>query len=162
MVSPAAGEVSAAAGLEEAGKLMEPDYFINRLQHHEIVEAVRQAERDTTGLIHVFITHAPAPDALASGKVHFEKMKMHHHRDRNAILIFIAPRSQTFAILGDEQIHARVGDSAWQSLAREMAIHFKSNDLTTAIITAIQQAGNLLATYFPKPAPMEQTGHTDT
>jgi uncharacterized membrane protein len=155
VVSLAVAEASAAVEPEEVGKLMNPDDFITRLQHHQIVEAIHQAERNTTGQIGIFITHAPAPDPLAAAKKHFEKLHMHHHPDRNAILIFVAPKSQTFAIFGDEQIHARIGDPAWQSLATEIATHFKSNDPMQAILTAIQQAGNLLGTHFPKPASTE-------
>ncbi len=155
MVSPVVAEVSAAAEPEEVGNLMNPDDFITRLQHDQIVQAIHHAERDTTGQIRVFISHAPAPDPLAAGKKHFEKLRMHHHPHGNAILIFVAPKSQTFAILGDEKIHTRIGDPTWQSLATEMATHFKSNHAMQGIITTIQQAGKLLATHFPKPAPNE-------
>ena len=155
VVSPAVAEVSAAAEPGEVGNLMNPDDFITGLQHDQIVQAIHQAERNTTGQIRIFISHAPASDPLAAAKKHFEKLHMHHHPHRNAILIFVAPKSQTFAILGDEQIHTRIGDPAWQSLATEMATYFKSNHPMQAIITAIQQAGKLLATHFPKPAPTE-------
>ncbi len=137
---------------------MNPDDFITGLQHRQIVEAIHQAELNTTGQIRVFIPHSPAPDPLAAAKKHFEKMRMHHHPHRNAILIFVAPKSQTFAIVGDEQIHTRIGDLAWQSLTNEMAAHFKSNHPMDAIITAIQQAGKLLALHFPKPGSTEP-GH---
>jgi uncharacterized membrane protein len=136
---------------------MNPDDFITRLQHDQIVQAIHEAEHNTTGQIRIFISHAPTPDPLAAGKKHFEKLRLHHHAHRNAILIFVAPKSQTFAILGDEQIHTRIGDPAWQSLATEMATHFKSNHPMQAIITAIQQAGKLLATHFPKPSSTEKT-----
>jgi uncharacterized membrane protein len=148
-------EASAAAAPEEVGDIMNPDDFMTRLQHHEIVKAIHQAERNNTGHIRIFISHAPAPDPLAAAKKHFEKLHMHRHPNRNAILIFIAPKSQTFAIFGDEQIHTRIGELAWQSLATEMATHFKSNNPMQAIITVIQQAGKLLGTHFPKPAPTE-------
>jgi uncharacterized membrane protein len=152
-------EALAAAGPEEVGNFMNPDDFISRLQHHQIVEAIHQAERNNTGHIRIFVSHAPAPDPLAAAKTHFEKLEMHHHPNRNAILIFIAPKSQTFAIYGDEQIHTRIGDPAWQSLATEMATYFKSNNPMQAIITVIQQAGKLLDNHFPKPVPAE-TDHT--
>jgi uncharacterized membrane protein len=155
VVSLAVEEISAAAEPEEVGNLMNPDDFITRLHHDQIVQAIHQAERNTTGQIRIFISHGRAPDPLAAGKKHFEKLRMHHHPHRNAILIFVAPKSQTFAILGDEQIHTRIGDPAWQSLATEVATHFKSNHPMQAIITAIQQAGKLLATHFPRPAPTE-------
>jgi uncharacterized membrane protein len=129
---------------------MHPDHFITRLQHHELVQALHEAERHTTGEIRLFISHAHAPDPVAAAKKHFEKMHLHHHPHRNAILIFVAPKSQTFAIIGDDQIHARIGDPAWQALAGDMATHFKSDRPMQAITTAIQQAGQLLATHFPK------------
>jgi len=134
---------------------MNPDDFLTRLQHQQIVDAIHEAERNTTGQIRIFISHALALDALVAAKKHFEKLQMHRRPHRNAILIFVAPKSQTFAIVGDEQIHARVGDSAWQSLAAEMGARFKSNHPMQAIIHTVQQAGVLLAGHFPKPAPNE-------
>jgi uncharacterized membrane protein len=130
---------------------MKPDHFLDRLQHHQIVEAIHQAERNTTGRIQVFVSHAAAPDPLEAARERFHKMQMHRHAHRNAILIFVAPRSQTFAVLGDELIHTRIGDQAWQSLVGSMAEQFKSDQYMKAILFGIEQAGQLLANHFPKP-----------
>ena len=60
-------------------------------------------------------------------------------------LIFVAPKSQTYAIIGDQLIHEKAGDAAWQSLAAKIAEHFKSDQFTEAITFGVEQAGELLA-----------------
>jgi uncharacterized membrane protein len=128
---------------------MNPEHFLDRLEHHRIVDAIHNAESATTGHIRVYITHSKAPDPVAAALHRFHKLKLHHHRHRNAILIFLAPRSQTFAIVGDQSIHEKAGESAWQSMAATIGETLKSNQFMSAIIHGIRQAGDLLQTHFP-------------
>ena len=66
------------------------------------------------------------------------------------MLIFVAPKSQTFAIYGDAAIHARCGPEFWNILRDEMSSHLKESRYTEALIHAINKAGKLLAEQFPK------------
>jgi uncharacterized membrane protein len=136
---------------------MNPDHFLSRLQHHQIVQAIHHATGNTTGEIRVSIAHGAAADPVSAARHRFEKLKMHHHTHRNGILIFVAPRSQTFAVIGDQAVHDRAGDAAWQSMVTGMADRFKNNEPMTAIQFGIEQAGHLLATHFPKPAAGDRT-----
>jgi uncharacterized membrane protein len=150
-------EVSAAGEQGGAGNLMNPDHFLSRIQHHQIVQAIHHATGNTTGEIRVFIAHGAAADPLSAARHRFEKLKMHHHAHRNAILIFVAPRSQTFAVIGDQAVHDRAGDVAWQSMVAAMADRFKNNEPMSAIEFGIEQAGQLLTEHFPKHAANDRT-----
>ena len=66
------------------------------------------------------------------------------------MLIFVAPRSQKFAVIGDEDIHQRCGDAFWQQLVASMQTHFKAGNFTDAVIHAIDRTGALLAEHFPR------------
>lgn len=116
------------------------------------MEAIHRAERDTTGKIHVFVSHQIVADALIAAQQRFETMKIHELPHHNGILIFVAPRSQSFAVVGDQAVHDRVGDAAWQEVAKNMTHHFRQSQYTTGIVSAIEQLGELLAVHFPKQA----------
>ena len=73
-------------------------------------------------------------------------------RERNGVLIFVAPRAQKFAVIGDEGIHQRCGDAFWQQLvAVDAGTHFQAENFTDAVVHAIDQTGELLsAQHFPR------------
>ena len=71
-------------------------------------------------------------------------------KNHNAVLIFVAPRSQTFAIIGDEAVHTKCGDAFWRELADAMSGHFKRGEFTDGIVHGINRAGDLLAEHFPR------------
>ncbi len=75
---------------------------------------------------------------------------MHKTAARNAILIFVAPRAQKFAVVGDEAVHQKCGAEYWQRLVETMREHFKREEFSDALVEAIQGAGNLLAQHFPR------------
>ena len=126
--------------------------FLNHLRHEAIVAEIRAAEKKTSGEIRVFITHKHTLDPAAAAKKAFEKIGMTNTRLRNGVLIFVAPRSHKFAVIGDKGVHERCGDDFWKILAAEMEGHFKKSDFSTGIIHGIHKTGELLALHFP-PQP---------
>ena len=131
--------------------------FLNQLRHDEIVGAIRDAEKITSGEIRVFITRKPVGDAVAAAQAHFVELGMEKTRDRNGVLIFVAPRAHKFAVIGDVAVHARCGEDFWRQLAHEMSGHFRKAEFTTGILHAVQKAGELLARHFPrKPGDTNQ------
>ncbi len=131
---------------------MRPRHFIEKLRHDAIVSAIREAERKTSGEIRVFISHKPIADPVPAAEAQFMRMGMTHTRHRNGVLIFVAPRSHNFAVIGDSAVHARCGDPFWQSLVAEMAHHFKDRHFNRGLLHAIKKAGDLLSEHFP-PEP---------
>jgi uncharacterized membrane protein len=71
-------------------------------------------------------------------------------RERNGVLIYVAPRSQKFAVIGDEAIHKRCGDDFWKSLAGQMEGEFRKQEFTRGMVLAVNKAGELLADHFPR------------
>jgi uncharacterized membrane protein len=121
-----------------------------RLEHDRIVQAIAAAETKTSGEIRVFIQRGEVDDAVAVGTARFQKLGMTATRERNAVLIFVAPRSQKFAVIGDEGIHQRCSDAFWAQLVEAIGVHFQDEEFTAAIVTAIEVAGERLAEYFPR------------
>lgn len=151
LVDLAAGAVVLAeAARVPVGRRMRTKDFIGRLEHDRIVRAIATAERKTSGEIRVFIQRGEIDDPVAAARAKFQELKMTATRERNAVLIFVAPRSQKFAVIGDEGIHQRCGDEFWAQLVTAIGDHFKREDFTFAIVKAIEVAGARLAEHFPR------------
>ncbi|MDP9292316.1 MAG: TPM domain-containing protein, partial [Verrucomicrobiota bacterium] len=116
----------------------------------EIVEAIRAAERMTSGEIRVYISRKKIKDALAAAQRRFAKLEMHKTRDRNAVLIYFAPRSRVFAIAGDAGVHEKCGDAFWQEVTAELSSDLRAKKPTEALVNAIGKIGALLAAHFPR------------
>jgi uncharacterized membrane protein len=126
-----------------------PD-FIQQLREPEIIAAIRAAEQKTSGEIRVFISDKNVTDPVAAAQEQFTRLGMAQTRDRNGVLIYVAPRSQQFAVIGDSGVHARCGAAFWQELARSMSEQFRRGDFTAGIVQGIQRAGELLGQHFPR------------
>ncbi len=128
---------------------MNPYAFLSAIQSSELRRAIARAERQTSGEIRVLVIHDPAPDPVAAAHARFRALRMHTTKRRNAILLFVAPASQTFAIVGDVGVHAVCGDDFWTSVRDAMADHLKKRNYAEALLLGIQKAGALLAEHFP-------------
>ena len=129
---------------------MKHSEFISRLDNERIVAAIGAAEKRTAGQVRVFVSRKACPDALAMAKKHFKALKMERTRAHNAVLIFIAPKSRSFAIWGDTGIHERCGEAFWTAVRDEMTVHLKEGRYTDAVVHGIARAGEILAEHFPR------------
>ena len=128
---------------------MKASEFLSQLRHDDIVAAIREAEKQTSGEIRVFISRKPVGDPLPVARAHFVRMGMEKTRLRNAVLIFVAPRTHKFAVIGDAGVHTHCGDAFWRELTEEMAGHFRKAEFTTGLVHGIRKAGQVLAQHFP-------------
>jgi len=71
---------------------MIPKPFLQNLEDEKIVAAIASAESQTSGEIRVFISDAEGADPFAAAKLQFDRMEMANTRDRNGVLIFVAPK----------------------------------------------------------------------
>jgi uncharacterized membrane protein len=115
-----------------------------------VVAAIASAEQRTSGEIRVFVSSRATDDAVKSAGQQFERMAMTRTAQRNGVLIFLAPTSHAFAVIGDQGVHEKCGDAFWRELAAAMSEHFKRGDFTDGLILGITRAGDLLARHFPR------------
>jgi len=121
-----------------------------KIDHDRVVAAIAAAEQNTSGEIRVVIARGAAPDPVATAQTHFERLGMTRTAHRNGVLVFLAPRSRTFAVVGDTAVHERCGEEFWQRLATAMEEHFRRGEFTTGLVHGIERAGALLAQHFPR------------
>jgi uncharacterized membrane protein len=75
---------------------------------------------------------------------------MYKTRERNAVLIFVAPRAHKFAVVGDKAIHEKCGKQFWQHVVEGMRVHFRNEKFSRALTETIDEVGKVLATHFPR------------
>ncbi len=122
---------------------------MNRLAHARIERAIRTAEAGTTGHIVVRIIPDAEVDAFARARDEFERAGLHAAKERNAGMVLVAPAAKKFAVLGDKELHARVGDAFWQRLVGEMQPAFARGKMADAIVHAVERIGGELHAHFP-------------
>src|SRR5437763_674115 len=96
--SVAAGAVLAAGAPARAGnQAMRTHRFLRELEHDRIVNAIKAAEAKTSGQIRVFLQRRKfEEDAVPRAQKKFFQLGMDRTAQRNAVLIFVAPRAQKF------------------------------------------------------------------
>ncbi len=129
---------------------MKTNTFLSSLDHTRIERAITAAELRTSGELRVVVHPEKTDDPLAVAAKEFSRLGMERTRDRNAVLLLVAPSSQTFAVFGDTGIHAKCGPQFWQELADTLTTDFKRHAFTDGIVAALTKAGDLLAVHFPR------------
>jgi uncharacterized membrane protein len=125
--------------------------FLSKLDHDRIIEAIRGAESKTSGEIRVYIQRGKfETDPVLLAQKKFQRLGMYKTRERNAVLIFVAPRAHKFAVVGDQAIHERCGEQFWQQVVDGMRVHFQNEKFSHALIEAVNEVGKVLAAHFPR------------
>jgi len=125
--------------------------FLSKLEHDRIIQAIGEAESKTSGEIRVLIQRGKLKsDPLVAARKKFHRLGMHKTRERNAVLIFVAPRVHKFAVVGDEAIHRKCGNEFWQRIVEGIRTHFRNEKFSDALVEAVREIGDVLATDFPK------------
>ena len=128
---------------------MNPSKFFTQKDQDLIVEAIREAEKNTSGEIRVHIESKCKEDVLDHAAYFFEKLEMHETQLRNGVLIYLAIDHRKFAILGDVGINQVTPDNFWDEIKENMLNHFRENKFTEGLITGIRMIGDALKANFP-------------
>ena len=89
--------------------------FLSSEEEQEIVQAITQAERNTSGEIRVHIESTTKLRHYDRALEVFQKLEMNKTEQQNGVLIYIAVEDHKFVIYGDKGIDAVVPDNFWDS-----------------------------------------------
>jgi uncharacterized membrane protein len=131
---------------------MQTKDFVKALSDHDVAEAIAQAEQRTSGEIRVFVSETEVDDPVIEAEKQFLRMGMSKTAQRNGVLIYFAPKSQKYAVVGDQGVHAKCGQKFWEHITEEMTPLLKSGKFTEAVVLAVHEIGDALAREFP-PLP---------
>lgn len=114
-----------------------------------VVEAIKAAERVTSGEIRVSVAHFFWGNVEKTAGKAFRRLGMENTANRNGVLIFLVPSRKRFAILGDTGIHEKVGQAFWNDVSACLSSHFRQDAFTEGLVACIRMVGERLATHFP-------------
>lgn len=123
--------------------------FLSDDDEQEIVRAILQAERNTSGEIRVHIESHTRLDHFTRAQEVFHVLKMDNTKDENGVLIYVAVNDRKFAIVGDKGINKVVPNDFWDTTKDAIQHQFKQGNFKQGIIDGILSAGKELETHFP-------------
>lgn len=123
--------------------------FISREEEEAVLDAIRRAEKNTSGEIRVHFSEKIKTDILSDARLVFEGLKMHITSRRNGVLIYIVPREKQFAIIGDEGIDKVTEDNFWESVKNLMQAQFREGRMMQGIVVGIEEVAKVLKDQFP-------------
>lgn len=123
--------------------------FFSKNQQADIINAIKSAEKETSGEIRVHIEDTCKGDSIRRAGQIFRQLNMHETELRNGILFYLAVKSRDFAVIGDAGIHARVGSGFWESIKNKAIAHFKQEQFAEGLQEGILECGQQLKRYFP-------------
>jgi len=123
--------------------------FLSEEEKEQIVQAVKQAELNTSGEVRVHIESKCKDDVLDRAAYIFEKLEMHKTELRNGVLFYLAVSDKKFAILGDAGINQKVPENFWNEINDDCLAKFKEGKFAEGLSEGLIKAGEQLKTHFP-------------
>lgn len=118
-------------------------------EEKSIIEAIKLAEFKTSGEIRVHVEEQPEENLKERALQVFKALGMINTKEKNGVLIYLNVGSKHFLVMGDEGIHAKVGQVFWEDLSTEMSKFFTANRFAEGTSQGINRIGNELKKYFP-------------
>ena len=123
--------------------------FLTTVEEQTIINAIREAEKNTSGEIRVHLERHSDKDALDRAKEVFYFLKMDETSAQNGVLFYVAVDDHQFSVLGDSGIDKAVPDDFWESIKDQVLEHFTRGDYALGLEEGIRATGMKLKEYFP-------------
>ena len=130
----------------------DPHRFLSKSERQEVVAAIQEAERGTSGEVRIHVERRCKGDPLDRAGRLFQSLGMARTELRNGVLLYIALVDRRFAILGDEGVHREIGEAGWAEIRDRIAGRFASGEYVHGICEAVTRIGAVLKTKFPRQA----------
>lgn len=123
--------------------------FLTAEEEQEIIDAIVEAERNTSGEIRVHIEATTKIDHFSRAQQLFHFLKMDNTKEGNGVLIYVAVDDKKFVIYGDTGIDKVVPKGFWESTKNVMASHFQKGNFKQGVVEGVLLAGKELEAHFP-------------
>jgi len=98
----------------------------------------------------LFITEARATEVAEEQAVQeFHRLGLHRTRNATGVLLFVSLLERRVIVLGDEGIHAKVGDDHWTATTQAVLKRIAAGSLKDGLLEGIGLCGAVLAEHFP-------------
>ena len=126
--------------------------FLRSLDTPAVERAIARAEARTSGEIRISVAGFFVGSSRRLAERAFGRLGLQATRYRNGVLLLIAPARREVVVLGDEAIHAKVGDAFWTEIAARLVACFREDRFTEGVVEAVEAIGDALARHFPDGA----------
>jgi uncharacterized membrane protein len=123
--------------------------FFSLQQKGEIMDAIAEAEKNTSGEIRVHLENYCFGNTLKRATKVFKKLGMAKTAQHNGVLFYLAVKSKKLAIVGDSAIHEHVKQQFWDELRSGMLDMFAEDHFKEGLVSGILSAGQKLKEHFP-------------
>ena len=124
--------------------------FFSDADKAQIVEAIRIAEKETSGEIRIYVeSKNPFVEPIDRAAEIFFKLKMEQTDLRNAVLLYIAMDHHELALFADEGIYQKAGAEYWDNAVKNMIAQFTKHNISNGIEQCVLQIGATLKEKFP-------------
>ncbi|TRX41500.1 TPM domain-containing protein [Flavobacterium restrictum] len=123
--------------------------FLTQEEESAIVEAIRLAEKNTSGEIRVHLEKTTSKSPYDRALEVFFELNMNETQLQNGVLFYFAVADKKFAICGDKGINDVVDSNFWDTTKEMMTAQFKQNQYKQGLVDGILMAGEQLKKYFP-------------
>ena len=123
--------------------------FLSKAEEQEIVQAIVEAEKNTSGEIRVHIEEHSEKSPLERAQEVFFELNMNETKDKNGVLFYVCVADKKFAILGDKGINEVVEADFWDCTKEVVLSNFKVKNFKKGLVEGILRAGERLQHYFP-------------
>jgi uncharacterized membrane protein len=137
----------------KAGKMLFPnkiDRFLSDEEKDRIVQAIRDAEKNSSGEIRVHAEYYCRGEPLERAKGVFEFLGMTNTRERNGVLIYVSFGDRKLAVLGDSGISERVSLEFWEEVKNQVGEELTSGHFCRGICLGVKIVGEKLKELFPR------------
>jgi uncharacterized membrane protein len=118
--------------------------------------AVAEQEQRHRGELRVAIEGGLPIQSLFAGSTareraleHFARLRVWDTEDNAGVLIYLLLADRRVEIVADRGIHARVGDTAWETICGAMQQEFAAGRFEAGVLTGLAAVSDLLAQHFP-------------
>ena len=123
--------------------------MLRREDEDRVVAAIEEAETRCSAELRIHLQRTCKGSALDEAASWFEDLGMDQTKDRNGVLIFVAWKSRTFAVVGDEGISEETGARLWPGVTEILSTAFAEEAYAEGLCNAVTHLGAGLAAVFP-------------
>ncbi|WP_139958618.1 TPM domain-containing protein [Flavicella sediminum] len=126
-----------------------PEYHLSEKEEKAVVDAIKAAEKNTSGEIRVHIDPKSDKTAMERAQELFFELGMQNTAAKNGVLFFLDIKNHGFAIIGDSGIDKVVPADFWNTTKELVLTEFKKGKFGKGLQLGIEEAGKKLKQFFP-------------
>ncbi len=123
--------------------------FLTEEQEQQVIEAIKKAEKQTSGEIRIHIEEHCKREPLDRAARIFHELGMDQTEQQNGVLIYIASEDHKAAVYAGKGIHKQVEEGFWSGVLDILINHFKKDAFEEGIEAAVNRVAAKLTELFP-------------